>query len=57
MSHLQFDVELLTIAENPVEEFQMKLQQFGVERAIGGSVCLAYVVFSPMLPEFHLPSF
>ena len=57
MSHLQFDVELLTIAENPVEEFQMKLKQFGVERAIGGSLCLAYVVFSPMLPEFHLPSF
>ena len=63
-SHLQFDVELVTIAENPVEEFQMKLQQFGVERAIGATVCLSYLVFSPILEKqgisvnnIHLPSF
>ena len=63
-SHLQFDVELLAIAENPVQEFQMKLQQFGVERAIGGSVCFAYLVLSPILEKqgisvnnIHLPSF
>ena len=47
-SHLEFDVELLTIAQSPVEEFQLKLKQFGVERAIGATVCFLYLALSPM---------
>ncbi|KAL3807131.1 hypothetical protein ACHAXA_004243 [Cyclostephanos tholiformis] len=47
-SHLEFDVELVTIAQSPGEEFQMKLKQFGVERAIGATVCFLYLALSPM---------
>lgn len=50
-SHLEFDVELLTIAQSAGEEFKMKLEQFGVERALGAGACLAYMAFSPMI--FH----
>lgn len=48
-SHLEFDVELILIAQSPVEEFQMKLKQFGYERAIGASVCMGYLVLSPFI--------
>lgn len=57
-SHLEFDVELLTIAQSPVEEFQLKLKQFGVERAAGATICLLYLAVGPMFEEqinsFHL---
>ena len=48
-SHLEFDVELIQIAQSPVEEFQMKLKQFGVERAIGATVCVGYLALSPFI--------
>lgn len=50
-SHLEFDVELVNIAQNPGEEFMMKLEQFGVGRAIGGTLCFAYLAFSPLLEK------
>mmetsp|Transcript_26766 Transcript_26766/g.56899 ORF Transcript_26766/g.56899 Transcript_26766/m.56899 type:complete len:223 (+) Transcript_26766:124-792(+) len=50
-SHLEFDCELLTIAQSPGEEFKMKLEQFGVERAIGATVCFAYLAISPILEQ------
>ncbi len=48
-SHLEFDVELIQIAQSPVEEFQIKLKQFGVERAVGATVCLGYLALSPFI--------
>jgi FKBP-type peptidyl-prolyl cis-trans isomerase len=50
-SHLEFNVELMNIAQNPGEEFKMKLEQFGVERAIGATVCFAYLALSPLLEQ------
>lgn len=50
-SHLEFDVTLMKIAQSPGEEFQMKLEQFGVERAIGGGVCFLYLALSPILEK------
>mmetsp|Transcript_28118 Transcript_28118/g.57329 ORF Transcript_28118/g.57329 Transcript_28118/m.57329 type:complete len:235 (-) Transcript_28118:335-1039(-) len=50
-SHLEFDVELKNIAQTPGEEFMMKLEQFGVERAVGAAACLAYLAVSPMLEK------
>ena len=46
-SHLEFNVELMNIAQSPGEEFKMKLEQFGVERAIGATVCIGYLALSP----------
>ncbi len=50
-SHLEFNVELMNIAQNPGEEFKMKLEQFGVERAIGAMVCFAYLALSPLFEQ------
>jgi FKBP-type peptidyl-prolyl cis-trans isomerase len=50
-SHLEFDVTVVQVASGPVEEFQMKLEQFGVERALGAAVCLAYLALSPMIEK------
>ncbi|KAL7462324.1 hypothetical protein ACHAXS_002704 [Conticribra weissflogii] len=50
-SHLEFEVELKNIAQTPGEEFMMKLDQFGVERALGAAACLAYLAISPMLEK------
>lgn len=50
-SHLEFDVTVVQVASGPVEEFKMKLEQFGVERAIGAAVCLAYLALSPMIEK------
>ena len=50
-SHLEFDVTLVNVADGPVDEFKMKLEQFGVERAAGAAVCLAYLAISPMLEK------
>ena len=50
-SHLEFDVTVVQVANGPVEEFQMKLEQFGVERALGAGVCLAYLALSPMIEK------
>jgi FKBP-type peptidyl-prolyl cis-trans isomerase len=50
-SHLEFNVELMSIAQNPGEEFKMKLEQFGVERAIGATVCFAYLALSPLFEQ------
>ena len=50
-SHLEFDVTVVNVANGPVEEFQMKLEQFGVERAIGAGVCFAYLAFSPLIEK------
>jgi hypothetical protein len=48
---LEFNVELMSIAQNPGEEFKMKLEQFGVERAIGATVCFAYLALSPLFEQ------
>lgn len=48
-SHLEFETELVTIAQGPGEEFKLKLDDFGVERVIGGTVCLLLLAISPML--------
>lgn len=50
-SHLEFDVEVLQVAQSPGEEFMMKLEQFGVARAIGATVCFAYLALSPILEQ------
>ena len=50
-SHLEFKVTVDKIAQSPIEEFQMKLEQFGYDRAIGSSLCLGYMAFAPMLHE------
>lgn len=50
-SHLEFDVTVVQVASGPVEEFQMKLEQFGVERALGAGVCFAYLALSPMIEK------
>lgn len=50
-SHLEFETEILTIAQGPVEEFKLKLEQFGVGRAIGGTVCLLALAISPILEK------
>ena len=50
-SHLEFDVTVVNVADGPVEEFQMKLEQFGVERALGAAVCFAYLAFSPLIEK------
>ena len=50
-SHLEFDVELLKIAQSPGEEAMMKLEQFGIGRAIGSTLCLAYLALSPLLEQ------
>merc|ERR1711957_343586 len=34
-SHLEFEVELLVIAQSPIEELTMKVKKFGFTRAIG----------------------
>ena len=49
-SHLEFEAELLDIAQNPGEEFKMKLEAFGYDRAAGVTLCLAYLAVSPFLP-------
>mmetsp|Transcript_4054 Transcript_4054/g.7174 ORF Transcript_4054/g.7174 Transcript_4054/m.7174 type:complete len:222 (+) Transcript_4054:106-771(+) len=50
-SHLEFEAEVMAIAQSPGEEFMMKLEQFGVERAIGASVCFLYLAISPILEQ------
>jgi FKBP-type peptidyl-prolyl cis-trans isomerase len=50
-SHLEFDVTVVNVASGPVEEFQMKLEQFGVERALGAAVCLGYLALSPLIEK------
>ena len=48
-SHLEFDVELLEMAETPEQELDMKLTAFGKGRAIGLVVVTAFLALSPML--------
>eukprot|EP00986_Skeletonema_menzelii_P005725 scaffold2119_cov138-Skeletonema_menzelii.AAC.5 len=48
-SHLEFEAELVDIAQNPLEELNLKMEQFGYERAIGAGLCLAYLAASPFL--------
>ncbi|KAL7535257.1 hypothetical protein ACHAXR_009559 [Thalassiosira sp. AJA248-18] len=50
-SHLEFDVEVMKVAQSPGEEFMMKLEQFGIERAIGATVCFLYLAISPILEQ------
>ncbi|KAL3795460.1 hypothetical protein HJC23_000818 [Cyclotella cryptica] len=50
-SHLEFDVTVVQVAEGPLDEFKMKLEQFGVERAVGAAVCLGYLALSPLLEK------
>lgn len=50
-SHLEFEVTLLKIAQSPVEEFMMKVEDFGTGRAIGATVCFAYLALSPLLEK------
>ena len=48
-SHIEFDVELVQVADSPVEELQMKIEAFGVDRLLGLIVCTALLAISPML--------
>ena len=48
-SHLEFEAELIDIAQNPLEELNLKMEQFGYDRAIGATVCLAYLAVSPFI--------
>mmetsp|Transcript_5464 Transcript_5464/g.11271 ORF Transcript_5464/g.11271 Transcript_5464/m.11271 type:complete len:208 (-) Transcript_5464:154-777(-) len=48
-SHLQFECELLGIDQTPQEEFMTALDNFGVGRAIGITVCVGYLAASPFL--------
>lgn len=50
-SHLEFEVTLQNIAQSPGEEFMMKLEQFGVGRAIGATVCFAALALNPILEK------
>ena len=51
-SHLEFqNVEILKIASSPVDEIQMKLEQFGVERAAGLVLLTAFLAISPILEK------
>lgn len=48
-SHLEFDCELLSIAQTPQEEFQVQIEKFGVGRAIGLIIITIFLAISPML--------
>lgn len=48
-SHLQFECELINVAQTPQEEFMETLNNFGVGRAIGIAVCVGYLAVSPFL--------
>ncbi len=48
-SHLEFEAELIDIAQNPAEEFKLKLEAFGYDRAAGSFLCLAYLAVSPFI--------
>lgn len=48
-SHLEFDCELISIAQTPQEEFQIQLEKFGVGRAIGLVVIVAFLAVSNFL--------
>jgi len=48
-AHLQFECELLNIAQTPQEEFMENLNNFGVGRAVGIAVCVGYLAVSPFL--------
>lgn len=48
-AHLQFECELLSIAQTPQEEIMDKLNDFGIARAIGITVCVGYLAASPFL--------
>jgi hypothetical protein len=50
-SHLEFDVTVVNVADGPLDVIKMKLEQFGVERAVGASLCLAYLAISPFLEK------
>jgi len=50
-SHLQFECELTSIAQTPQEEFMESLNNFGVGRAIGITVCVGYLAVSPFLQQ------
>lgn len=50
-SHLQFECELLKIDQTLQEELMTKLDNFGVGRAIGITVCLGYLAVSPFLEK------
>jgi len=45
-SHLEFDVTVVNVANSPVDEFKMKLEQFCVERTLGAAVCLGCLVLT-----------
>ena len=48
-AHLQFECELLNIAETPQEEFMEELNKFGIGRAVGITLCVGYLAVSPFL--------
>lgn len=50
-AHLQFECELISIAQTPQEEFMEKLNNFGVARAIGLVACGGYLALSPFFTE------
>ncbi|CAB9531061.1 FK506-binding protein 4 [Seminavis robusta] len=50
-SHLDFDVELLEVAQSQQEELMMQLNDFGVARLLGLIACFGVLAITPMLPS------
>ena len=51
-SHLEFkNVKILKVASTPIEEIQMKVEQFGVERAVGVVMLTTFLAISPILEK------
>lgn len=48
-AHLEFDIELQTIAQTKQQEFWMQLQDFGIGRAVGMMVLLMLMAVTPSL--------
>ena len=50
-AHLEFDLELLNIAQTQQEELMVQLEDFGVARLAGFVVCIGLLAVTPLLPN------
>ena len=48
-SHLEFDLELMNVAQTPQEEIWEQMQAFGIGRGLGIAACAVVFVVAPML--------
>lgn len=49
-SHLEFDLELKSIATSPLEELWARIEFFGVDRAVGLVIITIFFIWSPEIP-------